>query len=419
MRDRWLNGRRHRFVRRAALIVAVLSVAVITAPATLAGAAKRVAPPPTIVSASTTAAVTLPAPGLVVVQSVALSKGTWTLLAKATAIDTGSPDFFRCNLVDITHSTTLDGATAFLNTGIPLDVITNLAVITAKGTVTISQECGHDSDAGDSGSIDSGASLVGFASQRSRVRIARSATQVNLAPSPIGIENLSLTKGTWVIAAKVTLVALSVGHAAGQCSYDPDQFERLLGTNSGDHAASTMFKVGATVTLTATTTFTLSCAATGGIYVDPGAVFWAWKANHLATADASQCPVTLAAAATTDALVLHQRNCAIGPGSFPSQMVGAHLRAGAWVGFSGMDNLDSQGTNVVRCQVLDAIHGKQLDVSSTAESPIANFVQPFTGITNLAIVDVKKSLDVEGRCGEDNAGPAAASDDSAWAFIKP
>jgi hypothetical protein len=416
MRD---GNRRCRFTSRKAATTAVVlaTLLAIGGGATASASAGGAAATPTVVSATRKKALALPTPGLHTVESIALTAGTWTVVAKASAIGPGGGDFFRCQLIDVTHGTVLDGSTTFLKDAVPRDVITNLAVIKAKGAVTISYECGHDGDAGDAGSIDAGASLVGFVTPASRVRVARSTMQANLSSTPVGIVNLSLTKGTWVIAAKVTPVALSEPEAVGVCNYGADDFQREVGTDSADHAVSTIFKVDATAKLSTTTTFTLLCRGNTGVYLDPGAVFWAWKASDLESADTDTCPVTAVAGVATDAVVLHERNCDIRSGSFPSQMIGARLSAGTWVGLSGFDTLLSESVNVARCQILDANHGKQLDESSTAEGDF--FGEPLTGITNVTVVTVKKTLDVEGRCGQDTTDADATALDSGWAFIRP
>jgi hypothetical protein len=412
MRDRSGRGRK---VAVVAALGALVGATLATTGLGTANAAPRAAAS-NIVQVATTTALALPAPGLQVVQSVNLTKGTWSLFAKATAINAGTGDFFRCQLVDVTHSNPLDGSTTFLNAGVPRDVITNIGLIKVKTTVTVKQECGHDGDAGDAGSIDAGASLVGFVTPAARVRIARTTTQSNVGTTPTGILNLSLPKGTWVIATKFTPVALSVSEAEVGCRYDADLYGRLVGTDAGDHAVSTVFRVDTTAPVS-TTTLTLSCQADPGAYIDPGTVFWAWKATSAQAADTSACPVTLEGTALNDALVLHARDCNVGAGSFPTEMIGAHLGAGTWIGLGAFDDLESNGTSVARCQILDATHGKQLDVASTAEDGGGG--APTTGISNVTVVRAKKAVDVEGRCGLDTVDTTGFGFDSGWAFIKP
>jgi hypothetical protein len=398
----------------AFVAAAALSGGLVSAPSAFAGSRARVAAAPTVLSATRKTALPLPAPGSLTVQSIALTKGTWTVIAKASAFGTANGDFFRCELFD--RTTALDGVTTFLTPVVPEDVLTNIAVIKVKTAVTVRQECGHDGAAGNGGSIDAGARIVAFVTPASRVRIARTTAPVNLGSDPVGVENLSLTAGTWVVAVKLTPVELSDPDAYADCGFDGNGVTREIGTDQGNHAASTMFIVRSTANLLSTTTFTLTCSATGdGVYLDAGAVFWAWKANALVAGGPGDCPI-VNSASPVDAYVMEPTNCEIGSGSFPTELAGAHLPAGTWVGLGSLDQLLSGGENVARCEILDATHGKQLDETSTSE---AGLPDPYVGDTNLAVVTVKKTLDVEDRCGQDYAAPAADARTSGWAFIEP
>ncbi len=376
----------------------------------------------TVVSHATTKAHALTTPGMKKIQSVALTAGTWSIFAKATAL--GGNDFFRCQLLSSASATPLDGSTTQLNAAVTGDVITNVAVLKTTTNVTVTQDCGHDGDAGDPGSIDAGAAVVAFLAKPSRVRVARTSTQTPLAGGVMtGVENLSLPKGAWVIVAKTPIVDLSDNETDVYCALQLDTGERFVGSNSGVHLVSTVFQVDATAMLTTTTTFTLSCESTsgGGAYLDPGVVMWAWKATDLASTTSSSdnaCPLLLTGTTANDALVLAQRSCSIGVGSYPSQITGVHLHAGTWVALAGYDQVRPNPATTLRCELLDANNGKQLDnaAASFSGSALGGFA---VGITNVGAVTVKNAVDVEGRCGQDGATTNALSQSSGWAFIRP
>jgi hypothetical protein len=378
---------------------------------------------PNVVSHVTKKAHALPAPGMQRIESIRLTKGTWTLVAKASAFGgEGAPDFFRCQLVDMTHKVALDGSTAQLGAGLDTDVITNLALLKAKGPVTIAQECGHDGTAGNAGSIEADASLVGFVVSPSRVRVARTTAQTPIGSGGyVGVLNLSLPKGSWVLGVKLSAVGFDAVRGAVDCTVDNETlFTREVGTVTGMHAVSTLFHVAA-ATPSTTSTLTLSCRGNDPqLYLDPNTAFWAWKATNLQQASGlATCPVTLQGAAAADALVEGANLCRLGSGNFPTQIAGAHLRAGTWVALSGVDGLASEGNgNLDHCELLDASHGRALDVASAAES--AENESTDTQITNLAVTTVKHGLAVEGRCGEDltESSPGQV-ESSGWAFIKP
>jgi hypothetical protein len=410
-------------VRHIALVGALV-VGIVAVPATTGSArpTRNTPAAPTVVHHATTKAHTLATPGLKTIESISLTAGNWSIFAKATAIDPSGGDFFRCTLVATSPTTQLDGATTSLNPTVTRDVITNITVFKTKHAVTIQQRCGHDVDGGDAGSIDAGASVVAFLTPATRVRTARTTAQTPLPNREFsGVANLSLPKGNWVVVAKVTPVDLTGSEGVDLCRLGsaPD-FQRVLGPSaSGDHGVSTMVQVQP-ISVSTTTTFTLECeAATDGNYLDPGSVLWAWKATHLASATSAapnQCPLTLSAAATSDALVLNQQVCDVGNGSFPTEIAGAHLDAGTWVALGAFDDLWPRDPNVVRCQLLNASKGKQFDVSSAALQ-YPGFST--TGITNLGVVVVPKHVDIEARCGQDGAGDPAVSAESGWGFIKP
>jgi hypothetical protein len=378
---------------------------------------------PTVVSATDASSISLTSPGMVLVQSITITKGTWTLIGKASVINPGpSGDFFRCELFDATHSTVLDGSTTFVNPSIPYDDITDLAVFTATGRVTISQECGHDGAAGDSGFVDGESNLVGFASAASRVRSARAGGQTTLVPSVnTGVLNLALPAGEWVVVAKVTPVVLSAASVKIVCSDEAVTAgqDRELGTASGEHAVSTIFAAGAVKT-TKTKTVHLNCTAGGsGAYIDPGAVLYAWKATSLKRTSSATCPVPASAATTTDALVATQTGqCDVAPGTRSSPLVDAKLQPGTWVALGGAFDIESQGMNIARCQLYEPKQMFLLD-SSGASTSASVLDYPVTGLANLAVVKTTRARAVDGDCGEDNGGADARSTAASWVFLRP
>lgn len=385
-------------------------------------AAPAVAAPPKVVSATNPSSIALTSPGQVVVQSITITKGTWSLIAKASAINPGaSGDFFRCLLVDTTHSVVLDGSTTFLNPSIPRDVITNLAALTVKGRVTINQECGHDGSAGDAGSVDGEASLVGFVTAPARVRIARSGGQTTLDPGVNkGVLNLALPAGNWVVVAKLTPVVLSAASVRIVCSDEAVSggADRQLGTSSGLHAASTIFDAGA-LKATKPKTVHLQCTAEpSGAYIDPGAVLYAWKATSLKRAASTTCPVSGSTPAASDALVLTQQSqCDIAPATRSTGLAHARLQPGTWVALGGLFDLVSQGVNIGRCDLYEPKQKFSIDSSNASTSSVTGY--PVTGLANLAVVKTTRAREVDGDCGEDNGGLDAVSTAASWVFVRP
>jgi hypothetical protein len=410
-------------MRRATVLAIVLVVGAIAATVPVSSTPATAAPP-TVVSATDASSIALTSPGSVVVQSITITKGTWTLLGKASLINSGaSGDFFRCELVDTTHSKVLDGATAFLNPSIPYDVVTNLAVFTASGRVTISQECGHDGTAGDAGGfVDGESNLVGYASTPTRVRSATSGGQTTLNSGVnTTVLNLALPAGSWVVVAKLTPVVLSAASVQVDC-YDQavgGGALRELGTASGVHAASTIFDAGA-LKVAKTKTVRLGCTALGsGAYIDPGAVLYAWKATSLKRVSSTTCPVPATAATATDALVVAQAGqCDLAPGTRSSPLVHAQLKAGTWVALGGAFDVASQGVNIAHCQIYEPTQMLLLD-GSVASMSASVLGYPVTGLANLAVVHAAHAREVDGDCGENNGGADAVSSGASWVFLRP
>lgn len=408
-----------RRLRRAALLGALV-VGGSTAPAAAVSArpsGRRAAPK--VVHHATTKAHALTKPGMKPIESIALTPGTWSIFAKATAVDPGSTDFFRCQLLSGTKP--IDGATSQLSSSsLPRDTITNVAVLKTKVNVTVHHNCGHDGDPGDSGSIDAGASIVAFLSLPARVRLTRTTGQTPL-PNQVTtvVANLSLPKGKWIVATKESIVNLSGPTVNTSCGIgDAVAVAHLLGPiAAGLHGVSTVLHVGA-IGLASTATITLECeSADNGTYMDPDALIWAWKASDL-NASGDQCPHTGSVTTKNDALVLEPQDCTIGAGNFATQLAGAHLRAGTWVGIGALDNLAPFGTSVATCELLDAGHSRALDTASATLPGAAQF-NPSTQITDLGVITVAKKAEVDGRCGESGSANAPGANTSSWAFIKP
>jgi hypothetical protein len=253
------------------------------------------------------------------------------------------------------------------------------------------------------------------------VRVVRTTSQTPLPQgSSIGVENISLPKGSWVVAIKASPVDFTGSIESDQCAFaamNPALLRDLGDPSQGTHSVTTVLRV-APVAVASTTTLSLSCEASGtGTYLDPNTVVWAWKATSLASTAGNECPVTLGAAKATDALVISEAECDIAPGSFPSEIVGARLRVGTWVVIASVDELIPRDDNVAHCQILSATRGVPLDVASA--SLAGAFEGAVTGVTNLAVAGFAKHGDLEGRCGEDGAGSPADAFTSGWAFIKP
>jgi hypothetical protein len=402
--------------------VAILSVVAAIAATVVPVASRAVAAPPTVVSATNPSSISLTSPGQVVVQSVTITKGTWSLFAKASVINAGaSGDFFRCELVDSAHAKVLDGSTSFVNPSIPYDVITNVALLTVKGRVTIAQECGHDGTAGNSGFVDGESNLVAFAVVPSRVRLASSGGQTTLSSSAEkDVVSLELPAGKWVVVAKLAPVVLSAASLQITCSDEAvtGGAQRELGTASGVHAVTTIFDVGA-LTVAKRRTVHLECGATGdGAYIDPDAVLWAWKATSVKRASSATCPVPGVAATATDALVLTQTGqCDLAPGTRSSPLAHATLKPGTWVALGGVFDFASQGKNIGRCEIYEPKQQFLLDSSGASASSVTGF--PVTGLANLAVVTTKRASAVDADCGEDNGGADAVSTAASWVFVRP
>ncbi|HEX4492089.1 MAG TPA: hypothetical protein VH914_12855 [Acidimicrobiia bacterium] len=409
-------------MRRATFLAFVVLLGAIAATVP-SSSTPATAAPPTVVSATNPNSVSLTSPGLFVVQSITIPKGTWTLVGKASVINAGtSGDFFRCQLVDTTHATALDGATTFLNPSIPYDVVTNLAVFTATGRVTITQECGHDGTAGNAGGfVDGESNLVAFAATPQRVRVATAGAQTDL-PSGVnkGVLTLTLPPGAWVVLAKVTPVVLSAASVQVVCSDEAVNggAQRELGTSSGLHAASTIFDAGE-LKAAKRKTVHLNCTAAGsGAYIDPGAVLFAWKATTVKRASSSTCPVDGTTAAATDALVLTQTGqCLLAPGTRSSPLAHAQLQPGTWVALGGAFDIASQGLNIGRCELYEPKQMLLLDSSGASMSAVAGY--PITGLANLAVVKTTRARAVDADCGEDREGATGFSTGASWVFVKP
>jgi hypothetical protein len=223
---------------------------------------------------------------------------------------------------------------------------------------------------------------------------------------------LSLTPGTWIIGAKFTTVDLSASENEIACDFGNDSLFREVGSDT--HQATTAFALEAAPPLTSVTTITLSCRTDlTSAYIDPGTELWAWKTSDAQTETVSACDATLNATPTNDALLVDSSQCQIGAGSFPTEVVGAQLGTGTWLAIAAVDGYVGS-SDIGRCQLLDANNGKQLDAGS-----LTGLFETDGQITNLSVLNVKRSTTVEGRCGHDTASDEFCYAQGAWVFIKP
>jgi hypothetical protein len=377
------------------------------------------AAPKKVISARTSATWAMPAPGYATVQSVKLPAGTWTVIAKATAINAQSRDFVRCQLQDATNGVTLDGSTTqvgnFASQGAPL---TNIATVTAPAPITVQQRCGHDSVDGNNAYLDSDASLVAFAptggldANQMSVRTTSQTAMYTIT----NVLSMSLAAGPWVVGFKFTAVNLQ-SRGPVECRIDDA---------SGPVTPATGVSMGAPDTGLAGTgtgvgvvrsgsTITLKCyePLTSGpnVYLDPGAVLWARK-THSYTAVRDSCGSTVENDASDLVLVEHRRSCPIFDGQ--TQLAGAVVSKGTWIALGGETEVQAPDdpADYTRCELIvdNRVH---LDGSAAWESP-----GNYTGIPLVATVKATGPLDIQERCRRDTAGQQSLSFAGALALIR-
>jgi hypothetical protein len=368
-----------------------------------------------VVSARTSATWAMPAPGFATVQSVRLPAGTWTVIAKATAVNFQSRDFVRCQLQDATNGVTLDGSTTQVgivaSQGAPL---ANIATVTASAPMTVQQRCGHDTVQGNNAFLDSDASLVAFAPTGgldANQMSVRTTSQTDLYTN-VNVLSMSLGAGPWVVGFKFTAVDLRE-HGLVECWIDDPSgtVTPPTGVGLGDiglAATGTGFGI-----VRSGSTITLRCyeEITTRAYLDPGVVLWARKA-HSYTAVRNSCGSTVENEASDLVLVEHRPSCVIYDGQ--TQLAGAVVSKGTWIALGGESEVQAidDPPDFTRCEVVvdNSVH---LD-GGAAWVTRGNYA----GIPFVATVKTTAPLDIQERCHRDTAGHQSRSYGGALALIR-
>lgn len=227
------------------------------------------------------------------VESVVLSKGSWTITSNLDAINFGAGDFVRCHLQS--DATAIDGgATVFLANRVANIVNSGTVVTTKKSTIALF--CEHDKNAATANQfyIDPGATITavqggpieapGVTASQPTVVEGRSTANTPLAENTFTpVTTVTLPKGKWAVHANGSGVNFSdfdwaycvVDTSAGSVS---DNYSEA-GTEGTDAAAAeidleakvTVPTGGATVTLNCDSDFSTSP------YIDAGATLIATK----------------------------------------------------------------------------------------------------------------------------------------------
>jgi hypothetical protein len=391
-----------------------VALAALLVPGTTAGAAARPsAVQKKVVAARTAAKFPMPAPGMAAVQTVTLPAGTWSVIAKASAIDFSSTDIVRCEIYDRTHKASLDSSAYQVgSSGVIGGTITNLASITVAGgsTVKVQQRCGHDGSAGNSAYLDPDASIVAFRTldgTAATQSLVRTAGATALSSSSTTVLNFTLPAGTYAIGFKSTGVLFS-GSATAICSIDGPR----------GYAGDTAVNVGGATDVATDAFFTymssfgggsmpvsVACAASGapGAYLDPGAVLWARKVKAV-TAVEGGCGASLVNA-TTDlvAVVRPYQPCAFM--NTDTALSQAYVPKGTWVAVGGESDVysNSAPTDFVRCALSTAEHG-HIDGSAATE-----VIAQDLGVTLLGTVKTTTPETFQELCHRDSGGVQSTS----------
>jgi hypothetical protein len=412
-----------RVARFAVLGVVGASLATVSSAAVARGASgqadvRAAATGKRVVSARTTSALSMPAPGFVRVQSVSVSAGAWTVIAKATAVNTGASDFVRCQLYDATNKVALDGATyqvgGTISNGGP---ITNLATITVAtgATVRVQQRCGHDGSAGDAAYLDADASLVALQTRDNAAddqTIARTTATTPMTSTNTTVLSFTLPTGDYAIGIKMTGVTFS-GNSTVTCL-----FENPRGVTGGPSVT-----VGGAATSAATNAYftylsgggsvSLVCSAFGpaGAYLDPDVVLWARNAKA-AIAVENGCGPTLVNA-TTDLVAVVRDGPACPIQGTATAMSGAFINAGSWVAVGGEAALDNlAGSDFARCALSENVT-THLDGTAVWEPQFT-----YVGTTQLAALKTTGPTRVSETCGRDTSGASSVSYDGSLVLIR-
>jgi hypothetical protein len=375
------------------------------------GAASRV------LLARTTAATTLPsATTKTTVQSLTLTGGPWTIIAKGFIVDlsTAESDFFRCELFNATSAKHLDVSAAWVSDQMHGNMITNIAKLTvaAGATVTIQQRCWHDHNGISQASVDPGATLLAFkAPSADKNRLFRSTAS---APLPLGfatVASLGLTAGTWVFGFKATAVNVGTDSDVAQCGVPGTDVYQDVGTNPGWPRVATFTAFGV-VNANTSTTITVQCGSRQGgpVYLDPGLVLWARQVPSAVTG--SSCGTILGAATTTGAVAdMRISKCTIGVGTGASQMGGTAITPGTWVVLGAEQaDLSTSFAGFVNCRATNPGTNKVLDAHADVWLPFMSATtDSFATTTYLGKVTTSVNTAVEFRCGIPSGFSASGS----------
>lgn len=269
----------------------VLGGAMIVGP--LAASASAASDP--VVQVQTSAAVDLSNTGGVQtqVESVVLSKGSWTITSNLSAINFGAGDFVRCDLRS--DATAIDGgATVFLANRVANIVNAGTVVTTEKSTIALF--CDHDKNAATANQfyIDPGATITavqggpikapGVSASQPTVVEGRSTASTPLAENSFTpVTTIKVPQGKWAVHANGSGVNFSdfdwaycvVSTSSGSVS---DNYTEA-GTDGTDAAAADLdLEAKATVPASGAT-LTLNCESDFSTtpYIDAGATLIATK----------------------------------------------------------------------------------------------------------------------------------------------
>lgn len=410
-------------------VISALSIAIVTVGPVLVAPSAHAATTVRAKQLKTTAAFTMPTPGLRSVQALTLGTGPWTVIAKAFAVDlSGGGDIVRCQIFDVTHKEALDGAAAAVRQDYPGSVITNIAklVVPAGATVAIQQRCGHDGTSGNPAYLDPGATLLAFKARTAAGnRLARTTAQTPLTLSSRTVATLGLSVGTWLVGYKATAVSFDAnGSARALCIVEDSHALRYVSGRTGSTAVANLAGF-LTVTVTASRTIAMTCQNSGGAtYLDPGAVLWG---RQVGSAFAGQTCGTVTGATASQDMIMdgrYTRNdpyCPVGPGAAASQVGGAAVTPGTWIVLGAEGSLNSMSGDVpgdwFRCSARDVTHNKVLDAGATA------WVDGTNGeaeTTYAGLLKTTTAATVEFRCGHDNGTLTGSSSSGAsYLLLRP
>jgi hypothetical protein len=351
-----------------------------------------------MVSARTAARFAMPLPAFTTMQSVKLGAGAWTVIGKATAVDSGPVDIARCRLVD--GSTALDGAAVQVSGSHRAETLTNVAtvVVPAGTTARLLQQCGHDQSNGESVSIDPDASLVAFQTRDGTAAgqsIVRTTAQTPLPAAGAIVLSQALPPGNYAAGFKVTAVSFS-GPAVVDCRLTfagPSGAAIAMVGSATDVVTRSFFTY-----LTGGGTVSLFCTGsdTSSVYLDPDAVLWVRQAKSF-TAVYGGCGASLVNG-TTDLVamlrIFDQCNIQTTP-----NLSSASITKGSWVALGGESRLinDAASGDFVRCTLsTDVTH---LDGSSEWVD-----ASMYTGVTVLGAVKTTSTVTLIEGCASDANG---------------